>query len=143
MRNWFDRKRYFTKIVIDENGRITLPNYYFQMNDIIQEGQYFRLIGSVLGQDGVYKYKASGVEGLQAETISANYGAFWVLCIPRELVELASEITEWNAKNGVNSEAYSPYQSESFAGYTYNKGTNKAITWEQVFASRLQKWQKI
>lgn len=113
-----------------ENGSISLP--------ILQNGQYFRIIGSVFN-DGVYQYPASG---LTDETFT---GAIWALAIPRAVIALSEEINEWQEKNGAASS--SPYQSESFGGYSYSKATDGAtggaLTWQTAFRGRLNQWRKI
>lgn len=113
-----------------EDGGITLP--------FLQEGQYFRVVGSVFS-DGVYQYPASG---LKEETFD---GAIWSLAVPQAVVNLAEEIEAWQAKNG--EAAAGPYQSESFGGYTYSKAvdaaTGGAVSWQAVFRSRLNDWRKL
>ena len=113
-----------------EDGGITLP--------FLQEGQYFRVVGSVFG-DGVYQYPASG---LKEETFD---GAIWSLSVPQAVVNLAEEIEAWQAKNG--EAAAGPYQSESFGGYTYSKAvdaaTGGAVSWQAAFRSRLNDWRKL
>ena len=113
-----------------EDGGITLP--------FLQEGQYFRVVGSVFG-DGVYQYPASG---LKDETFD---GAIWSLSVPQAVVNLAEQIEAWQAKNG--EAAAGPYQSESFGGYTYSKAvdaaTGGAVSWQAAFRSRLNDWRKL
>lgn len=113
-----------------EDGGITLP--------FLQEGQYFRVVGSVFS-DGVYQYPASG---LKEETFD---GAIWSLAVPQAVVNLAEEIEAWQAKNG--EAAAGPYQSESFGGYTYSKAvdaaTGGAVSWQAAFRSRLNDWRKL
>ena len=113
-----------------EDGGITLP--------FLQEGQSFRVVGSVFG-DGVYQYPASG---LKEETFD---GAIWSLAVPQAVVNLAEEIEAWQAKNG--EAAAGPYQSESFGGYTYSKAvdaaTGGAVSWQAAFRSRLNDWRKL
>lgn len=100
------------------------------------DGQYFRIMGSVLN-DGVYRYPA---EGLKNETF---YGTVYGLAIPKALLDLISEIEEWQSANG--KAAAAPYQSESFGGYSYTlKGdAETAASWQTAFAARLNAWRKI
>lgn len=140
LRNWFEKSKYI--------GIITIENGDFVTNIPLTNGQYIRIIGSLLN-DGVYLYD-NGVEGLKDETFE---GAVWGLAIPKEIVTLANEIKEWTNKNsGVNSAAMSPFQSESFGGYSYSKAQNYASDtstkydagdWKSVFATRLSQWRKI
>ena len=113
-----------------ENGSIALP--------FLANGQYFRICGSVFN-DGIHQYPASDLE---AETFD---GAVWALAVPQAVIELASEIEEWQKKNGDAS--VSPYQSESFGGYSYSKATDSAsggsVTWQSAFRSRLNAWRKL
>lgn len=105
----------------------------------LRAGQYFRVVGSVFN-DGVHKY------GEEMKLTDEEFeGAVWALALPPALIELVNEIKEWNEKNkdAVNS----PYQSESFGGYSYTKAsdsaTGGAANWQTVFRSRLAEWRKI
>ena len=113
-----------------EDGGITLP--------FLANGQYFRICGSVFN-DGLHQYPASD---LKAETFD---GSVWALAVPQAVIELASEIEEWQKKNGDAS--VNPYQSESFGGYSYSKATDSAsggaVTWQSAFRSRLNAWRKL
>ena len=113
-----------------EDGGITLP--------FLANGQYFRICGSVFN-DGLHQYPASD---LKAETFD---GSVWALAVPQAVIELASEIEAWEKKNGDAS--VSPYQSESFGGYSYSKATDSAsggaVTWQSAFRSRLNAWRKL
>ena len=104
--------------------------------DFLQNGQYFRIGGSVMN-DGVYRYPYSG---LTDETFS---GEIWALAVPPTLIALAADIEEYEKKA---KETVSPYSSESFGGYSYTKATDSngsPLSWEKVFAKRLNKWRKI
>ena len=110
----------------------------------LADGQYYRIMGSLFN-DGVHKY---GTDVLTDETFE---GSVWSLGIPPSIVQLAADIEEWQAKyGGANSEAMSPFQSESFGGYSYSKagggsadGTTAVGTWQGAFAQRLAPWRKI
>lgn len=131
IRNWFtvDGGIYSGTFTI-KGGGITLP--------FLADGQYFRIIGSVFN-DGLHQYPAAG---LVDEEFS---GAIWALAIPPAVVDLADEISKWQTKNGEAST--SPYQSESFGGYSYSKATDSAsggaITWQSAFKRQLSVWRKI
>lgn len=104
--------------------------------DFLQNGQYFRIVGSVMN-DGVYRYPYSG---LTDETFS---GEIWALAVPPTLIALAADIEEYEKKA---KETVSPFTSESFGGYSYTKATDSngsPLSWEKVFAKRLNKWRKI
>ena len=128
LKNWFlvdVHERTFTI----ENNTIELP--------FLQEGQYYRICGSVFN-DGLHKYG----DVLQNETFT---GAVWALAIPKAVVELASEIEAWQNKNG--EAVQSPHSSESFGGYSYTKATDATtglpVTWQTAFRSQLNPWRKV
>lgn len=131
IKNYFVAEKYFGVYKI-EKGSITLPFLF--------EGQYFRIIGSVFN-DGIYQYPVSTLTDEEFD------GAIWALAIPPEVISLADEIKNWQEKYGES--ANSPYQSESFGGYSYtaksnnSMGGNKSFTWKDAFASRLNDWRKI
>ena len=131
LKNYFVAEKYFGVYKI-EKGSITLPFLF--------EGQYFRIIGSVFN-DGIYQYPVATLTDEEFD------GAIWALAIPPEIISLADEIKNWQEKYGES--ANSPYQSESFGGYSYtaksnnSMGGNKSFTWKDAFASRLNDWRKI
>ena len=138
LRNWFDLNRYEDTFTIS-GGTLTA--------DFLLDGQYFRIIGSVFN-DGVHKYGDSG-DVLEDETFT---GAVWALGIPKAVLQLNDDIDAWIAKyGGADSNAMSPYTSESFGGYSYSKGSNlasvtsanSATGWKAMFASQLNRWRKI
>lgn len=105
--------------------------------DFLQEGQYFKISGSVFN-DGTYKFPEAK---LIDETFS---GSVYALAIPKSLIDLVAEIEEWEKAN--KSATQSPYQAESFGGYSYTlKGGAEGFgaTWQSVFAQRLNIWRKI
>ena len=131
IRNWFpvDGGIYSGTFTIKDGG-ITLP--------FLADGQYFRICGSVFN-DGLHQYN---VLDLVDETFN---GTIWALAIPKAVIELADEIQKWQEKNGEAS--VSPYQSESFGGYSYSKATDAetggAVTWQSAFKQQLSAWRKI
>ena len=131
IRNWFtvDGGIHSGTFTIKDGG-VTLP--------FLADGQYFRICGSVCN-DGLHQYPATD---LVDEEFS---GAIWELAIPPAVVDLADEIGAWQEKNGEASA--SPYQSESFGGYSYSKATDSAsggaVTWQSVFKRQLSAWRKI
>ena len=79
-------------------------------------------------------------------------GSVWVMSIPDDFLALAKEIGDWQDKyGGVDSEAQSPFYSESFGGYSYTKGAGStssgnnaaASTWQSVYAARLNQWRRV
>lgn len=138
LRNWFDRGQPRLHGAFEISGGKIVDTDF---TSIIQPNQYFRIIGSVFN-DGVYKYTNELV--LNDEIF---VGSVWLMAIPKEVVDLASEISAWITKYG--DSVNSPYQSESFGGYSYTKasaGSNSnssGPTWQSIFASRLNMWRKI
>lgn len=139
LKNWFNynQPKFFGKFSI-EDGQLNIAGD-------IQENQYYRIVGSVFN-DGVYK---RGKESLQDEAFD---GAIWLMAVPQDVIDLAAEIAAWQAKyGGIDSENMSPYQSESFGGYSYSKGSggssektgSSVPTWQSVFGARLRRYKKI
>ena len=104
--------------------------------DFLQEGQYFRIIGSVFN-DGVYQYPATSL------TDEVFEGAVWAMSLPPDLIALAAEIEEYNKSAGKPS----VYTSESYPnGYSYTRATDASgvpLSWQKAFSSRLSKWRKL
>ena len=131
IRNWFtvDGGIYSGTFTIKDGG-IALP--------FLANGQYFRICGSVFN-DGLHQYPE---DDLVDETFN---GTIWALAIPKAVIDLADEIQNWQEKNGEAS--VSPYQSESFGGYSYSKATDAetggAVTWQSAFKKQLSAWRKI
>ena len=137
LRNWFVKTKYFSEFLISD-GNITFSD---GSSVPLEIGQYFRVIGSAMN-DGVYKF---GEEDLPADELFS--GAIWAMAVPPAVVALAGEIENWTAANAgaINS----PYQSESFGGYSYSlkagqsSGGSTGPTWQSQFADRLAHWRKI
>lgn len=119
------------------NGAVT-PSFN------ILPGQYYRIIGSVFN-DGIHK-----AEDVLTDEPSFH-GAVWLMRIPQDILAIADDIAAWQKKYGdVESPNMSPYQSESFGGYSYSKQSNyyssaesSAGTWKKAFASRLAPYRRI
>ena len=138
LRNWFDRGhdkwigtvRISGSTVYVDDAEINLIN-----------GQHFRIIGSLLN-DGVYQYPAE----LEDEEFK---GAVWSMGIPPSVVELAERIAQWKQDNKAIID--SPYNSESFGGYSYSKsgsgsgssGSGNPADWRSHFADDLNRWRKL
>ena len=117
-------------------GTFTISGGSIAPLDFLQDGQYFRIIGSVFN-DGVHKY---GESDLNNETFN---GAIWAMAVPPAVVALSEEIKAYNDSDAGKA---SPYTSESFGGYSYTKATDAngaPIGWQKAFASRLNKWRKL
>lgn len=138
LKNWFEKERY--------SGEFKITGGVLDV-DFLLPGQFYRIMGSVFN-DGVHK-KGDYTDRLLDETFT---GAVWALGIPQAVVELSQEIDAWREKyEAVDSAAMSPYQSESFGGYSYSKGAggqgsnaaNTAAGWKGVFAGSLNRWRKL
>ena len=118
-------------------GTFTISGGSIAPLDFLQEGQYFRIVGSVFN-DGVYQYPAASL------TDEVFEGAVWAMAVPPTLIALAAEIEEYNKSDAGKT---SPYASESFGGYSYQKFTDgnggDGSRWQKAFASRLNKWRKL
>lgn len=134
--NWFE------KCIC--TGRFTITDGVIDLTDLaedgdLQSGQYFRVAGSVFN-DGVYEYPA-------AEMVDETFvGAIWCMAPPKDFLDLVDDISAWNVKYADAIE--SPYQSESFGGYSYSKSNsgsdgNSGASWKSQFKSRLNRWRKI
>lgn len=133
LKNWFvvnDRDKHFGKFVISGGKIAPLFN--------LQEGQYFRIVGSVFN-DGVHQSTDTLTDEAPFE------GAIWLMRIPKAVLDLDKDIDDWVKANtgAINS----PYQSESFGGYSYTKASGNTssglIGWQSQFADRLNRWRKI
>ena len=119
-RNWFKiPDGAYSGTFTIKDGSITLP--------FLVEGQYFRIIGSVFN-DGVYQY---GAGGLTDETFD---GAVWALAVPAAFISLVEDVEAWRSK--YENAASSPFQSESFAGYSYTKSSTNGDSGGSVTAGR-------
>ena len=131
LRNYFEvpNGRHFGKFTISGGSIAPL--------DFLQDGQYFRIVGSVFN-DGVYQYPATSL------TDEVFEGAVWAMALPPSLIALSAEIEEYNKSEAGKA---SPYTSESFGGYSYSKFTDgnggDGSRWQKIFASRLNQWRKL
>ena len=137
LNNWFEvpGKR-LTGFFQVEGGALTLPDGW------LLDGQYFLVSGSVMN-DGLHQWPAYDLvdEGFEGEVQA--------LAVPMAVQDLADRIETWWEKYGKAAE--SPYQSESFGGYTYTKasgngsqgGSQGSLTWRDAFRSELNRWRKL
>lgn len=143
--NYFERESYAGEYTIS-GGTITL--------DFLVVGQRFRILGS-MANDGIYTYHAVGVvwndDNTKAvvmvdETFS---GTIVAMGVPREVIDLVGDINTWVTANA--DSLNSPYTSESFGGYSYQKasgstGANGSVGvfgWQDMFKTRLNAYRKI
>ena len=124
-------------------GKFVIENGTLEA-DFLKENQYFRIIGSTFN-DCVYKYPATDLIDVEFS------GAVWAMRVPPSFIALLSEIEAWIDKyDGDDSTLNSPFTSESFNNYSYSKasGTNSdgsyaPVTWQSIFAKRLDRWRKL
>lgn len=131
-------------------GKFYIENGSLADVDFILENQYYRISGSVFN-DGIHKF-GDAEDPLTDEVFD---GEVWVLAIPLPVLSLCNDIEAWVAKYGtVDSQAMSPFNSESFGGYSYSKSSgggsgssggsaSNPSSWQAVFAPRLNPWRKM
>ena len=133
LRNYFVRDILHDEFIITDGSIQPPPD--------LQDGQYFRIVGSVFN-DGVHQY---GSAELVNETFT---GEIWAMAVPPAVMSILSDINAWVGKNA--EALQSPYQSESFGGYSYTKssgygsnGSAGPLTWQSQFAPQLNKWRRV
>lgn len=139
-------KNYFS---LDEDkifGDFTVENGAIAPSIALQDNQYYRIVGSVFN-DGVHK------KGDELTDEGVFRGAVWKMRVPQTIIDLSEEIAAWQAENGsIQSANMSPFSSESFGGYSYSKGsaggsgsggTATNVSWQSVFAKRLNPYRKV
>ena len=136
--NWFER--------CIKEGDYIIANGTIDLDDILLQNQYYRIVGSVFN-DGLHKY---GDEE-DVLTDEAFHGEIWALAPPKAFLALADEIGVWV---DANKEALdSPYSSENVIGvysYTMKDGgsggsgnASQPISWQTQFRSKLNPWRKL
>jgi hypothetical protein len=117
-------------------GKFTISGGSIEPLDFLQEGQYFRIVGSVFN-DGVYQYTAASL------TDEVFDGAVWAMAVPPSVIALAAKIKSYNDDP---NNAPSGIVSESVGGHSVSRATNSrgvAAGWRSVFAEDLNKWRKL
>lgn len=118
-------------------GTYTVSGGSIMPLDFLQDGQYFRIIGSVFN-DGVHKYPASNL------TDEVFDGAVWAMAIPATVLSLASEIDDYCKSDTAKITGFA---SESFGGYSYSKFTDgnggDGSLWQNAFKMKLKQWRKM
>lgn len=142
VRNYFIKEHH--------TGSFRVHGNMIEPHDFLLDGQRLYITGSFLS-DGVYTFHPDGIKN-DDDNAAANLpdetfdGIVYALAVPPTFIALAGEIGEWVGKFGdvVNS----PYQSESFNGYSYSKSSgtgsgNGSVTWESTFRSQLNQYRKV
>lgn len=146
LRNYFLRD-YINPEHYIHYGSFVIANGEMQSLPFLKNGQFYRIVGSTFN-DGVHKYGAiprALPEDYETLTDEEFEGAIWEMFVPNEVVNLSEEIQDWISKNAdtINS----PYQSESFGGYSYTKAiasTGELSTdWQNHFAGKLNRWRRL
>ena len=115
-----------------------------------EDGDRFLICGS-RRNDGVYTWHPGGIKddddsnaaGLRDETFA---GTIRVCSIPPVLLALSGEIKAWVDAN--SAALSSPYQSESFNGYSYTlksggtQGGGSCLTWRDQYGKQLERWRR-
>lgn len=122
------------------------------ISDYLANGQRFRIIGSALN-DGIYVYHSDGTifddDGTSGVFLSPEKftGQIVAMSVPSAFLRIVNEVIDWQTKNKEVIE--SPYQSESFGGYSYTKASGSganaggSLGWQDMFRSRLNAYRKI
>lgn len=148
LNNWFTEKDDMIQGSFSvENGKLDLSSLV--ESGSLQAGQYFRIIGSRMQNDGVHQYTVD----LELNDEIAFDGAVWCMRVPKELLELLDKINKWI--DDYEEISRRPFRREDYDGvYSYekasglqsafgNKSTDTAITWQMLFQAELNKWRKI
>ena len=112
----------------------------------IPSGAWYRIQGSLFN-DGLHQHPDTE---LTDETFN---GTVTVCAIPKALLDVVEEIEDWLEHYAIamSKAQESPYQSESFDGYSYSirgdltpqNGSGGLTGWQAAFASRLNAWRKM
>lgn len=139
LNNWFEARDSGGNYSGRKFGRFSIKDGTMAVTEA-KDGQYVRIAGSTFN-DGVHQYP---LEGLKDEDFD---GAVWLMNVPPEVIALDKEIDAWKEQYG--DVLSSPFQSESFGGYSYSKASGgdsaggSTMTWQAAFADRLSHWRKI
>lgn len=152
LKNWFVRQQCYGDFVIAD-GAIT----YADGKELpLLEGQFFCVVGSIFN-DGVHRKPSVDAEADDPQTSALALplkdesftGVVKCMAVPQDLINVAIEITKWSEKyGGADSPAKSPFNSESFGGYSYSKNNGSgadasAGSWQGVFAGNLNRYRKL
>ncbi len=142
--NWFVRETITVSGCEIEDG--SLPA---SVTSKLLDGMWYRIEGSYLN-DGLHQYHETYPQGQTSDLVDETFdGTISLLAIPKALLLVAEDIAAW--VNANQSAQNSPYQSESFGGYSYSLksdiGANSASGglsgWQAAFASRLNPFRKM
>ena len=134
---------YIHNYIIDSvhSGKVSISGGVLDV-DFLKHDQFYYIKGSVFN-DGLHQFKEH-VKNMRDEDFA---GEVWAMAVPPAVIAISGEIDEWVAEYGKAID--SPYQSESFGGYSYTKSTGNAekdrnmLSWQDKFGHRLDRWRKI
>lgn len=128
-------RNFFPDIENQHSGTFTITDGAIDL-DFVSDNQLF-LIEKSHFNDGVHEYPT---ESLRDETFE---GIITPLCPPADFLDFIREVQEWD--EATKEKRLSPYQSESFAGYSYTKATanGRTATWKDIFSDRINTWRKV
>lgn len=96
-------------------------------------------ISGSLHHDGVWQVCRGLLQDMSGNLPDEEFnGNVYFLDPPRDFLQLCEEIRQYTEKNPVGA-----YQSESFGGYSYNRGNAAGQGWQTVFAVRLRPYRKM
>lgn len=136
LHNYFEYERHNGSIKI-ESGAITCDGEEITLDN----GQFFALFR---GRIPLGVFKANNVPD---KTFN---GSIWLMDVPKGILDADEWAENWKEKNGgVDSANNSAFESESFGGYSYTKGTNTngkagaSVFDNAQFASMLAPYRKL
>ena len=133
-------KNYFIQPDVDIHAsNYTVTNGQIGPVPFLKDGQYYRIVGSVLN-DGVYKHGTDDTDLSDEEF----FGAVWAMRVPRDFVELVSEIEAWESEHSAALNV--PFSSESFDNYSYTLAKSEgggAYTWKDHFKGKLNGYRRM
>lgn len=121
-------------------GTFTISGGSIAPLDFLQEGQYFRIVGSVFN-DGVYQYPAISL------TDEVFEGAVWAMRLPPSVIALSADEKDLRERIKKFAEKELGYASESYPnGYSYSNYTNLPVGLQQEIIDierRKRQWRKL
>lgn len=145
LKNWFDTDEYHKKLPRLEGEFTITGGKLAELGELLIKGQCFYIYGSYLN-DGAYIYTDDLT--LNDEKFT---GFVQSMHVDTDLLKIVKDMQDWQNKYGtVDGPAMSPFNSESFGGYSYSKsagysgaGAKNSSDPFSVFASRLSRWRKL
>lgn len=138
LRNYFVRTEHDVYVKTYE-----IDNHVVTPSDFLQEGQYFRIVGSVFN-DGVYKWgDPNDMAKLKDETFD---GAMWAMRVPQSFLDLVAEYDRLNAKIEELALVSAGFASESFDGYSYTLSSGapaELLQWKNRLDAEFNQYRRI